>query len=299
MDAWVDSFLEYLTAEKNYSPKTVSAYAEALKSFVNFIESLDEGLDWKTIDSSVMREWVVYLVDEKKYAPATVNFACLSPMRTFYKYLRRMGYVENNPMEKVVAPKLDKRLPSFVREKEMDQLLDMMLEDQTFDGIRNRLIVMMFYETGIRRAEMFALTDRCVDLDQRQLKVTGKRNKQRIVPFGEELAGQVSSYLDVRPGQKGNESFLVTKSGDTLSYQAIGRIVKDSLAMVTAQERRTPHVLRHSFATAMLNNDADLTSIQQLLGHESLATTEIYTHLSFEELKSAYQCAHPRNSRTE
>lgn len=294
MDAWVDSFLEYLKAERNYSQSTLVSYSEALKSFQNFVRSLDETLNWQTVDATVVREWVVYLMDEKKYSSSTVNFSHLSPMRTFYKYLRRMGYVNINPMEKVVAPKLERKLPSFVKEKEMDRLLEIMQEDQSPKGIRNRLIVMMFYETGIRRAELHSLTDASVDTDTMQVKVTGKRNKQRIVPFGEELKEQILEYRQVRNQRSDCDSFFVNDSGSALSYEAIGEIVKESLSLVTTQTKRTPHVLRHSFATAMLNNDADLSSIQQLLGHESLKTTEIYTHLSFEELKNAYKNAHPR-----
>lgn len=294
MDTWVDSFIEYLKAERNYSASTLSSYSEALKLFQNFVESLNESCDWRTIDAAIIREWIVYLVDEKKYTSSTINFSHLSPMRTFYKYLRRMGYVNVNPMEKIVAPKLERKLPSFVREQEMDELLELMLQDATPKGIRNRLVVMMFYETGIRRAELHSLTDSSVDIASMQIKVTGKRNKQRIVPFGEELGNQIRKYLAVRNRRNGCESFFVNDSGGRLSYEAIGEIVKNSLSLVTTQQKRTPHVLRHTFATAMLNNDADLTSIQQLLGHESLKTTETYTHLSFEELKSAYRNAHPR-----
>lgn len=294
MDAWVDSFLEYLKAERNYSPNTIISYSEALKSFQIFVDGLGLPLDWQSVDATLIREWVIYLMDEKKYSSTTVNFAHLSPMRTFYKYLRRMGYVNINPMEKVTAPKLERKLPSFVREKDMDRLLEIMQEDQSPRGVRNRLIVMMFYETGIRRAELHTLTDSSVDIDTMQVKVTGKRNKQRIVPFGQELREQIQRYLRVRNRNEGCTSFFVSDAGTTLSYEAIGDIVKDALSLVTTQEKRTPHVLRHSFATAMLNNQADLSSIQQLLGHESLKTTEIYTHLSFEELKSAYKNAHPR-----
>jgi integrase/recombinase XerC len=236
------------------------------------------------------------MLDEEGKDVSTVNYGGLSPLRTFYKYLRRMGWVDVNPMEKVVAPKMPKKLPSFVREAEMDRLLDEMKDDTSFEGIRDRLIVMMFYETGIRRAELLSLKDADIDLRTMQLKVTGKRNKQRIVPFGEELKGQVAQYLSVRNELLKNtpERLFVKKDGKPVSYANVGVIVKKNLSLVTQQKKRTPHVLRHSFATAMLNNDADLGSIQKLLGHENLATTEIYTHLSFEELKNVYKNAHPR-----
>ncbi len=296
MGMWIDSFLEYLRSDRGYSPLTVRKYGDSLVAFQKFLEGLDKTLTWSTVDASVVREWIVFMLDEEGKDVSTVNYGGLSPLRTFYKYLRRMGWVDANPMEKVVAPKMPKKLPSFVREADMDHLLDEMKEDTSFEGIRDRLIVMMFYETGIRRAELLSLKDADVDLRAMQLKVTGKRNKQRIVPFGEELKGEVEQYLSARHEllESIPERLFVKKDGKPVSYAKVGEIVKKNLSLVTKQKKRTPHVLRHSFATAMLNNDADLGSIQKLLGHENLATTEIYTHLSFEELKNVYKNAHPR-----
>ena len=296
MGMWIDSFLEYLRSDRGYSPLTVRKYGDSLVAFQKFFEGLDKTLTWSTVDASVVREWIVFMLDEEGKDVSTVNYGGLSPLRTFYKYLRRMGWVDANPMEKVVAPKMPKKLPSFVREVDMDHLLDEMKEDTSFEGIRDRLIVMMFYETGIRRAELLSLKDADVDLRAMQLKVTGKRNKQRIVPFGEELKGEVEQYLSARHEllESIPERLFVKKDGKPVSYAKVGEIVKKNLSLVTKQKKRTPHVLRHSFATAMLNNDADLGSIQKLLGHENLATTEIYTHLSFEELKNVYKNAHPR-----
>ncbi len=296
MGMWIDSFLEYLRSDRGYSPLTVRKYGDSLVAFQKFFEGLDKTLTWSTVDASVVREWIVFMLDEEGKDVSTVNYGGLSPLRTFYKYLRRMGWVDANPMEKVVAPKMPKKLPSFVREADMDRLLDEMKEDTSFEGIRDRLIVMMFYETGIRRAELLSLKDADVDLRAMQLKVTGKRNKQRIVPFGEELKGEVEQYLSARHEllESIPERLFVKKDGKPVSYAKVGEIVKKNLSLVTKQKKRTPHVLRHSFATAMLNNDADLGSIQKLLGHENLATTEIYTHLSFEELKNVYKNAHPR-----
>ena len=296
MGTWIDSFLEYLSAERSYSPLTVRKYGDSLRVFQKFFEELDATLTWRTVDASVVREWVVYMLDKEGKDISTVNYGGLSPLRTFYKYLRRMGWVDVNPMEKVVAPKMPKKLPSFVREKDIDRLLSEMEEDTSFEGIRDRLILMMFYETGIRRAELLSLRDADVDLRLMQLKVTGKRNKQRIVPFGNELKEEVERYLEARAEitDVTPERLFVKKDGQPVAYAKVGEIVKKNLSKVTQQKKRTPHVLRHSFATAMLNNDADLGSIQKLLGHENLATTEIYTHLSFEELKDVYKNAHPR-----
>lgn len=296
MELWTDSFLEYLGAERNYSPATLESYAKDLAEFQEFLEGLNPDASWTAVEAGDVREWVIYLLDEQKMSAASVNRK-LSALRTFYKYLRRVGRVNINPMEKVVAPKKKRPLPYFVRESEMDKLLELTKEDRSFKGIRDRLILMMFYETGIRRAELLGMTDASVDLSTKQIKVTGKRNKQRIVPFGEELENEIRAYQAAREEALGLKMFptlFVTEEGAAMNKTRIARIVKENLSKVTTIKKRSPHVLRHSFATAMLNNHADLTSIQKLLGHESVATTEIYTHVSFEELKSEYKNAHPR-----
>jgi len=293
---WTDSFLEYLKSERNDSSLTVEAYAKDLAEFQNFLEEQDPDSRWGAVEAADVREWVIYMLDEQRMSSSSVNRK-LSALRTFYKYLRRMGWVSINPMEKVVAPKKKRPLPYFVREKDMDKLLEISNEDRSFKGIRDRLILMMFYETGIRRAELLGMTDSSVDLKAQQVKVTGKRNKQRIIPFGEELGSEIEAYMSVRDetlGLKTYQALFVTEKGNAMTESQVTKVVKDNLSKVTTIKKRSPHVLRHSFATAMLNNHADLTSIQKLLGHESVATTEIYTHVSFEELKTVYKNAHPR-----
>ena len=295
MELWTDSFLEYLEAERNYSSATIESYAKDLAEFQDFMEGQNPDASWASAQSDDVREWVIYLLDEQRLAASSVNRK-LSALRSFYKYLRRMGRVSVNPMEKVTAPKKRKPLPHFVRESEMDRLLELTKEDRSFMGIRDRLVLMVFYETGIRRAELLGMTDASVDLAARQIKVTGKRNKQRIVPFGEELAREFDAYLNAREELLvAKDSMLfVNENGSAMTESQVSILVKKYLSMVTTIEKRSPHVLRHSFATAMLNNHADLTSIQKLLGHESVATTEIYIHVSFEDLKSEYKNAHPR-----
>lgn len=293
---WTDSFLEYLKSERNDSSLTVEAYAKDLAEFQNFLEEQNPDSRWGAVEAADVREWVIYMLDEQRMSSSSVNRK-LSALRTFYKYLRRMGWVSINPMEKVVAPKKKRPLPYFVREKDMDKLLEISNEDRSFKGIRDRLILMMFYETGIRRAELLGMTDSSVDLKAQQVKVTGKRNKQRIIPFGEELGSEIEAYMSVRDetlGLKTYQALFVTEKGNAMTESQVTKVVKDNLSKVTTIKKRSPHVLRHSFATAMLNNHADLTSIQKLLGHESVATTEIYTHVSFEELKNVYKNAHPR-----
>ena len=298
MELWTDSFLEYLKSELNDSPLTLDAYARDLVEFQSFVKETAPDCEWDAVGADDVREWIIYLLDEQGLSAASVNRK-LSTLRTFYKYLRRMGWVSINPMEKVTAPKKKRPLPYFVRESEMDRLLEMTANDRSFVGIRDRLILMMFYETGIRRAELLSLTDAGVDLMAKQIKVDGKRSKQRIVPFGAELEAEIRAYVDVRNETFGSdavfETLFVTAKGAAMNKTQVSKVVKDNLSKVTTIKKRSPHVLRHSFATAMLNNKADLTSIQKLLGHESVATTEIYTHVSFEELKSEYKNAHPRN----
>ena len=295
MELWTDSFLEYLEAERNYSSATIESYAKDLAEFQDFMEGQNPDASWTSVQSDDVREWVIYLLDEQRLAASSVNRK-LSALRSYYKYLRRMGRVSVNPMEKVTAPKKRKPLPHFVRESEMDRLLELTKEDRSFIGIRDRLVLMVFYETGIRRAELLGMTDASVDLAARQIKVTGKRNKQRIVPFGEELAREFEAYLNAREELQGvkDPMLFVNENGSAMTESQVSILVKKYLSMVTTIEKKSPHVLRHSFATAMLNNHADLTSIQKLLGHESVATTEIYTHVSFEDLKSEYKNAHPR-----
>lgn len=292
----IDSFLEYLKSERNYSIATIENYAIDLVQFEAFFESLNEGATWESVDASVIREWEVQLLDDKKMTATSVNRK-LSALRSFYKYLLMLNKVEANPMLKVIGPKNKKKLPVFIREKEMENLLEIMEGDNGFAGRRDRLVVLMFYLTGMRRAELLSLRDADVDFSMKQIKVTGKRNKQRIIPMGDELADAVAEYVLLRDElfRHGAGFLFVDDEGDPLTVSEVTSIVKNNLSKVTTSEKRTPHVLRHSFATAMLNGDADLPSIQKLLGHESLKTTEVYTHLSFEELKDVYKNAHPRS----
>lgn len=293
----LDSFLEYLKSERNRSMHTIDGYEVALRGFQQFIHSLDDELTWNTVDADVVRDWILYLLDEKGMAPETVNMK-LSALRTFYHYLLLIGEVTANPTTMLSGPKKKKHLPVFVKEQDMNRLLDKTMFGDDFSGVRDRMVMLMLYMTGVRRAELLGLRDCDVMLQERQLKVTGKRNKQRIIPFGEELASEIERYTNLRDkmfgGREAEEYFFVNDKGHRMVPQQLRMIVYNRLGEVTRQQKRSPHVLRHSFATAMLNHGADLQSIQKLLGHESLTTTQIYTHLSFEELKKEYKSAHPR-----
>ena len=290
-----DSFLNYLRYERNYSEETVKAYEEDLRQFEKFGEEAIGVLTPLKIDAELIREWIVSLMDEG-YASTSINRK-LSSLRSFFKFLLRRGDVVSDPLRKVTGPKKGKALPVFLKEGEMNRLLDDVDFGEGFEGCRDHLIVEMFYATGMRLSELIGLDDSDIDLSAEVVKVTGKRNKQRLIPFGEELKTSITDYLswrnEVVPIRR-EEAFFVRNTGERLYRGMVECIVKRNLSKVTTVKKRSPHVLRHTFATAMLNHDAELGAIKELLGHESLATTEIYTHTTFEELKKVYNQAHPR-----
>ena len=288
-----EAFLKYLRFEKNCSEKTVRSYGIDLSKFEEYLKTLDSDIQLENADADVVRGWVVDLM-EQGMLETSVNRK-LSTLRTFYKYLLRKGVISKDPVRMVKGPKRKKPLPVFVKEADMDRLLDDTSFNDDFEGVRNRLILVMFYETGVRLSELISLKDVDVDTSKYVLKVTGKRNKQRYIPFGQELKELISEYRSLRDeAVEDVESFFVRKNGAPLYQMMVYKLVKQSLSKVVALKKRSPHVLRHSFATAMLNNNAELQSVKELLGHESITTTEIYTHTTFEELKKEYKLAHPR-----
>ena len=288
-----ESFLEYLSLERNYSDKTVISYGTDIAKFEEYFKGVDESLDFTVVDGDIIRGWIVKLMDEG-YEAASVNRK-LSSLRSFYRYLLRRKLVEADPTQKVVGPKRKKPLPVFVKEADMDELLDAVDFGTGFKASRNRLIIEMFYETGMRLSELVGLDDRDVDFSASVIKVTGKRNKQRLIPFGGELKEDMLAYLSLRDDYAADASaFFVGKGGKRIERNAVYLLVKRYLSKVVMLKKKSPHVLRHSFATSMLNNHAELEAVKELLGHESLKTTEIYTHATFEELKKVYEQAHPR-----
>ncbi|MCF0243681.1 MAG: tyrosine-type recombinase/integrase [Bacteroidaceae bacterium] len=293
----IDQFINYLRNERNYSEQTISYYETTNVEFQSYFTFLDSTLSWATVDKDVVRMWMESLMDQGE-AAGTVNKK-LSALRTFYKYLMRKGVVTVNPMSTIKGPKKEKPLPVFVRENEMNRLLDIPMDEgePTYEAVLARTIVLMLYETGMRRGEFLSLRDRDIDFINKQIKVTGKRDKQRIIPFGEELEQAVKGYVALRDEKFPNhpDCFLINKKGNMMSVGEFYTIVRAQLSLVTTIKKRSPHVLRHSFATAMLNNGANLESVQKLLGHASLETTQVYTHTTFEQLKRAYKDAHPRD----
>ena len=295
---WIQSFVDYLRYERNLSERTIKGYSAGLEAFERFFKRLDAELCWENLDEDVIRDWMMAMMEEGN---RTGSICCrLSSVRAFYKFLLKRGLVDRNPAHLVVAPKREKNLPIFVREDQMDRLLDGNYFPEDFVGVRDRLILLAFYSTGMRLSELTGLALDDVDCKQSQVRVTGKRNKQRVIPFGSEMMSSIHSYLPMRHAmlmEKGIESnwfFVSEKSGDRMPDSKVRQIVQAYLGQVTTLRKKSPHVLRHSFATSMLNHRADLQSVKELLGHERLSTTEIYTHTTFEELKDMYNQAHPR-----
>ena len=290
----INRFLDYLRYERNASPQTVQTYEESLRAFESYLTFRDNDLSMDSVDTDLIRDWMESLMDKGNSA-STIN-KNLSALRSFYRFALKRELVKKDPAHAVTGPKKSKPLPQFLREGEMDRLLDGLEWDSSFNNVRARTILLLFYEAGLRRSELIGLDDKDIDFEAAQLKVTGKRNKQRIVPFGAELAETLKDYKAKRQEEFGETSgaLFLSDKGERISGAQVYQIVRKYLSMVTSLKKRSPHVLRHTFATAMLNNGAGLETIKSLLGHESVSTTEIYTHTTFEQLKRIYKEAHPR-----
>jgi integrase/recombinase XerC len=295
-------FIEYLRCELNYSALTVASYGKILAQWQQFItgdNSDDEkhSFDPYSVTANDIRAWAAQMA-EQGLSVRTVRWK-LSAVRTFYNYLCRCHGATINPAAEVVMAKLPKTLPRFIAQDETMAVLDEDRVDKTnFIEMRNYLVVAMFYETGMRAAELVGLTDQRVDMSRNELRVLGKRNKERIIPFGANMKTLIEQYRDLRDKTLAEgvtaEAFFVRENGLPLYYNLVNKIVHQYLDGAVHASKRSPHVLRHSFATDMLNNGADLNAVQHLLGHASLATTQIYTHITYRELLNNYQLAHPR-----
>lgn len=290
----IEKFLNYLKFELNRSERTVKSYGEDLRAFEEFFKNLDGHPSWESVDSDIIRDWMESMMDKGNNA-TSINRR-LSALRSFYRFALARELVVKDPAHDVGGPKKKKPLPQFLKENEINALLDSDMWEDTYDDMRARTIVMTFYETGMRLSELTGLRDADVDFVNHELKVTGKRNKQRIIPFGAELAQTLADYKSLRDAtERGNcGKFFLTDKGLAMQNVQVREIVKKHLSRVCTLKKRTPHVLRHTFATAMLNHEAGLESLKRLLGHARLSTTEIYTHTTFEQLKRVYTNAHPR-----
>jgi integrase/recombinase XerC len=288
------SFITYLTHEKRYSQHTVTSYQTDLGQFEEFVKALE--LDFSEVKHTHLRSYLVELM-EKENSENTINRK-ISALRSFYKFLHRSGKIDQNPSLLIKAPKLPKRLPVFVDAQKMDQLLDSeRYFDESFPSVRDHLVIELLFGTGIRLTELLQLKDTDIDLYSGTIKVLGKRNKERIVPINKQLINQVNTYIDLKKLQNFNNNSLiliVTNTGAAAYPKLIYRIVTSYLNHVSTNEKKSPHVLRHSYATSLLNAGADLNAIKELLGHSSLAATQVYTHNSIERLKTIYKQAHPK-----
>lgn len=289
-----DKFLQYTRYERNLSPLTVKAYGSDLRQFGDFLTGGKRPLEPHSVTASDVRAWMVDL--SRHHDGARTMRRKIQALRAYYKWLLRRGDVAADPTVGIELAKLPKVLPCYVRESTLDALLDSPVDTADYEAVRDRLIVMMLYDTGMRRAELIGLRDAAVDTARCELKVHGKRDKDRIVPFGPELARAITRYRQLRDKQvaRGCEAFFLTAKGAPLYPSLVYRVVHRALQQAGGTGKLSPHVLRHSFASAMLNNGADIDSVKQLLGHESLAATQVYTHITFSELINNYKHAHPR-----
>jgi integrase/recombinase XerC len=288
-----ESFLQYILTEKRYSRNTVISYKNDLDQFFNWLGENNSSAAADSVQPSDVRGWMVSLL-EGGAATGTVHRK-MSALRAFFRYLRRHEVISVDPMSGLKLPRKSRQLPVFVAEEALDRLLDDFHFGDNFSGFRDKTIVEFLYLTGMRRSELINLRDEDVDLFSGQVRVTGKRGKQRMIPLAASFIKSVETYLSVRK-ESGlmAEWFFVTDRGNKMYDKGVYNIVKRYLSMVTTVEKKSPHVLRHTFATHMLNHGADLNSIKELLGHASLSATQVYTHNTFEQLKKVYKQAHPR-----
>lgn len=290
----IEKYIRYLRYEKNYSLHTEISYSEDLSQFVAFLAEHFYDTDIKHVDRDIIRMWIVSMM-ERKISARSVNRK-LSAVKSFYRYLQKIGEVTVNPASKVNGPKVGRPIPAFANSADMEKVLDEGDYGDLFESLRDHIIIELFYVTGIRRAELIGLKDVDVDFSSETIQVTGKRNKQRLIPFSDGMRLSLEQYIAVRNKEVGNQSgyLFVKNNGKPLYPMLVHRIVTSNLQQIETLAKVSPHVLRHSFATGMLNNGADINAVKELLGHASLAATEIYTHTSFEELKRIYNKAHPR-----
>lgn len=292
----ISLFIKYLQYEKNNSFHTVVAYKEDILQFQNFVNQQVGICDFGKIDSSLVRQWMISLKKEK-YTETSINRK-MSSLRSFYKFIKKQGLTTNNPLSKINSLKTKKKLPIFFKESEMESVLsdNNIFTGTKFENVRNSLVIELLYNTGIRRSELIEIKDCDFNFFNLTLQVTGKGNKQRLIPFSNILRESLMHYIEIRKTtfNKSSDYFIVNNKGGKSYPNLIYRIVQQNLGKVSSLTKKSPHVIRHTFATSMLNNGAELSAIKEILGHASLAATQVYTHTSFEQLKKIYKQAHPR-----
>ena len=292
----ISEFLNYLTFQKRYSRHTIISYQNDLTGFFDFVVSQYNSLNLPDISASVVRSWLASL-KEDKIASKTINRK-ISTLKSFFKYQLKMNQIEVSPMTAIVSLKISRRLPSFVEQKDINTLFNYIEFPETCEGKTDQLLLMIFYQTGIRLSELINLKESQVDKSNSSIKVLGKGNKERVIPVNNKLLRQIDDYISEKkifPEESKNTLLLVNKKGKQLYPKYVYNVVKKYLGDVSTNERKSPHVLRHSFATHLTNNGADINAIKELLGHASLASTQIYTHNSIDKLKEVHKLAHPKS----
>ncbi len=294
----ISNFLEYLRIERRYSRLTIDAYQHDLEEFCHFLQTTPQQLDPDQVTDDDIKEWLISLLDNNISARSVRRK--LSALRSFWKYCLRIGYTQHNPTQLIISPKIAKPLPAFYKEREMQQEQQIEQYADDFTTIRDNLIIEMLYQTGMRRAELIALSDNDINTQTKQLQVFGKRRKQRIIPIGDALLEQILLYLQWRDKQfpeRNDNALFLTNRGLRINATTVYNAVHNRMTEVSTQHKQSPHVLRHTFATTMLEHGADINTIKTLMGHANLAATQIYTHVTFEQMKKAYNTAHPRNKQ--
>ena len=290
----VNEFLQYLQYEKNYSFHTVLSYRTDLYQFCDFLVIKPQEINPININSQQIQQWSLLLMSTKISARSLSRK--ISTLKSFWKFLLVRGLATQDPTLKIILPKTKKPIPAFFKEKEMNSALDNKFNPNDFETTRNLLIISIFYQTGIRLAELISIEDKDIDLINGNLRVTGKRNKQRIIPISNSLCKEISEYIELRNNKLEilSVNLFLRENGQKLYPKLIYNIVHNTMSEVSSLHKRSPHVLRHTFATSILNGGADINAVKDLLGHSSLAATQVYTHTSFEELNNIYKHAHPR-----
>lgn len=290
----ISEFLQYLQYEKNCSSYTVLSYKKDLSQFCDFLQMSVDEFSPSDVTSSHIQQWVLSFMSEN-YSARSLSRK-ISALRSFWKFLLQQGYVTNNPTSKIILPKTKKALPAFFKQKEMDSVLDDTFLPDDFEKVRDVMIIKFFYMTGIRLSELINLKDVDVDFLLMSIRVLGKGNKPRIIPLSKEFCDEIKGYITYRNEKVYllDDNLFVRINGKKLYSKLVYNIVHAAMSEVSSLQKRSPHVLRHTFATSVLNNGADINAVKELLGHSSLAATQVYTHTSFEELHNIYKHAHPR-----
>lgn len=293
----IDSFIRYLTTERRYSPHTILAYKTDLEVFLRYVESTYEVTKPNDLTATILRSFVVEQMEAGLH-PKSVNRK-ISSIKAFVRYMRKSGLMENNPAATLKSVKTPKLLVSVLSEREMSDLLSSAYFEDSTEGCRDRAIIELLYATGIRRSELIALQLKSIDFRSMTIRVNGKRNKERLIPLNKSAIQALQGYLQVRPPSTENHFLFITNKGNKLYPELVYKIVKRYISYVSSLEKKSPHVLRHTFATHLLNKGAEMNDIKALMGHANLSATQVYTHNSFDQLKSVYNQSHPREAQSE